>query len=93
MTIKEKIINCLEEIGCDMTEHREGKETNCFEKLELSSYEFVLLIVTIEEKFNIEFPAEMLNINLVSSLEFLSSIVEKLLINSSESDWEGHDGR
>lgn len=77
--IKCKLIEVLENHGLEIP-----NEANCTESSvdiwleELTSLEFVEIIVDIEEHFNIEFPDNLLNRDIICSLDRLSVIITEL---------------
>lgn len=66
------IINSIYEIK----KIRVNKESK-FEEIGLDSIEFVQLIVNIEDKFNIEFDEEELNVDKYKNLDDLVKIIER----------------
>lgn len=82
--IKCELIELLENHGLEIS-----NEATCIESSvdiwleELTSLEFVEIIVDIEEHFNIEIPDNLLNRDIICSVDRLSIIITELKHNSS----------
>lgn len=82
MSIETRILNCMEISGIDVSDYKKNNNDDFLIKLGLTSIEFVSLIVILEDEFNVEFPAEVLDISIISSFECLKKIVLEVLSNS-----------
>lgn len=82
--IKCELIELLENHGLEILNEATCKESSVDIWLEeLTSLEFVEIIVDIEEHFNIEIPDNLLNRDIICSVDRLSIIITELKHNSS----------
>jgi phosphopantetheine attachment domain protein len=78
--IKEKIYNIIKDM---MTEEGKKIESNQYDVVEnLDSIEFVSLIVEIETEFNIEIDDNDYDIEKMNSVEKLTNLVSRYIINN-----------
>lgn len=76
MDIKEKVRECLEE--CGIVIHDDGT----IEQME--SINYVTAILSLEETFDIEFPDEFLNFEIMVSLDKVKDTVEIIIKRERE---------
>lgn len=82
--MKERIIKCLESQGIMLPDSFPNEDFNIIEQTEFSSMEFVSLIVALEDEFCIQFPTELLSLDLVVSANHLIDIVNNLIQSATE---------
>jgi len=79
MNIREKIEGIFYNVGLDISDSNEWID-------QMDSLSFVTVIVELEQEFDVEFPDEYLNINLINSIEELEEVVKKLLLEKESSN-------
>lgn len=79
MDIKERIINCVQKIGLDCSNENFINADN------ISSVEFIYLIIELEGEFSIDFPNYYLSFEILESLDYLAKIITELLKQTEDS--------
>lgn len=75
--IREKIIECLENLGFVLDKMSEEKDVDLSEYI-LDSIDFVQFLVELEETFAIDIPDSMLGIDVLKSLNGLANMILEL---------------
>ncbi len=78
--IREKIIECLENLGFVLDKMSEEKDVDLSEYI-LDSIDFVQFLVELEETFAIDIPDSMLGIDVLKSLNGLANMILELKKN------------
>lgn len=76
--MQERILKCLESQGIVLPSDFPKEDYNIVEQADFSSLKFVSLIVALEDEFDIEFPTDLLSLDLVVSAIHLFETVIKL---------------
>lgn len=74
MTVKERLINCLDNIGLFI------EEDDSLKDVVNSSLLFISMIIEIEQEFNVEIPDDYLDMEKLSTLSDLERMVNELTI-------------
>ena len=77
--MQKRILNCLESQGIVLPENFPENDFNIVEQTDFSSLKFVSLIVAVEDEFGIEFPSDLLNLNLAISARLLIETITELI--------------
>ena len=78
--IREKIIECLENLGFVLDKMSEEKDVDLSEYI-LDSIDYVQFMVELEETFAIDIPDSMLGIDVLKSLNGLANMILELKKN------------
>ena len=73
--IREKIISCIQNVGLKVN------QDSIVSLEEVSSIEFISLCSEIENEFSIQIPDEYLDIETLSSIDFVCKLIEQLSEN------------
>lgn len=73
--IREKIISCIQNVGLKVN------QDSIVSLEEVSSIEFISLFIEIENEFSIQIPDEYLDIETLSSIDFVCKLIEQLSEN------------
>ena len=73
--IREKIISCIQNVGLKVN------QDSIVSLEEVSSIEFISLCIEIENEFSIQIPDEYLDIETLSSIDFVCKLIEQLSEN------------
>lgn len=83
MTIREKLIGCLLNIGIVVDETEEDID---LKEYIVDSLQFISTVIEIERVFLIEFPDELLTYSVFDSLNGLANIIQTLQEGNNEID-------